>query len=104
MEKSNLFRKFVELESLEKTKEQILNEKKLEQIQLKEIIKKDMEDIGYKLLPPFDDIEVLDVTQMDGDKRNAYYQNLSKLAIEKEFDKWMADFDTNIKKINNGKK
>jgi hypothetical protein len=45
-----------------------------------------MEELGYKLIPPMD-FEVIDVSEMDFEKRKAYYQNISKKAIEIEFQK-----------------
>jgi hypothetical protein len=57
------------------------------QEQLKEWIKADMESMGYKLVPPFDSVSVIDCREYDTEKKKAYYQNLSKLALEIEFDK-----------------
>jgi hypothetical protein len=59
------------------------------QIELKEWITKDMQEMGYKLVPPFDSIEVIDCIEYDSEKKKAYYQNISKLALEIEFDKAM---------------
>jgi hypothetical protein len=56
------------------------------QEQIKEQIVKEMEELGYKLIPPMD-FEVIDVTDMDFEKRKAYYQNISKKALEIEFKK-----------------
>jgi len=56
------------------------------QEQIKEQIVKEMEELGYKLIPPMD-FEVIDVSEMDFEKRKAYYQNISKKAIELEFKK-----------------
>lgn len=56
------------------------------QEQLKEQIQKEMEELGYKLIPPMD-FEVIDVSEMDFEKRKAYYQNISKKALEIEFKK-----------------
>lgn len=56
------------------------------QEQIKEQIVKEMEELGYKLIPPMD-FEVIDVTEMDFEKRKAYYQNISKKALEIEFQK-----------------
>lgn len=56
------------------------------QQQIKEWITKDMQELGYKLVPPFD-FEVLDTEGWELEKRNAYYQNLTKRAIEIEFQK-----------------
>ena len=56
------------------------------QQEIKEQIVKEMEELGYKLIPPMD-FEVIDVSEMDFEKRKAYYQNISKKAIEIEFQK-----------------
>lgn len=56
------------------------------QEEIKEQIVKEMEELGYKLIPPMD-FEVIDVSEMDFEKRKAYYQNISKKAIEIEFQK-----------------
>ena len=56
------------------------------QEQIKEQIVKEMEELGYKLIPPMD-FEVIDISEMDFEKRKAYYQNISKKALEIEFKK-----------------
>ena len=56
------------------------------QEELKEQIVKEMEELGYKLLPPLN-FEVLDVSEYTYEKRMAYYQNISKLALDVEFQK-----------------
>lgn len=56
------------------------------QKEIKEQIVKEMQEIGYKLIPPMD-FELIDVSEMDFEKRNSYYQNISKKAIELEFQK-----------------
>jgi ribose 5-phosphate isomerase RpiB len=61
----------------------------MNQNELKEWITKDMQEMGYKLVPPFESIEVVDCREYDTEKKKAYYQNISKLALEIEFDKAM---------------
>ena len=61
----------------------------MNQNELKEWITKDMQEMGYKLVPPFESIEVVDCREYDIEKKKAYYQNISKLALEIEFDKAM---------------
>lgn len=56
------------------------------QEQLKEQIVKEMEELEYKLIPPLD-FEVLDISEMNYEARRAYYQNISKKALEIEFQK-----------------
>jgi hypothetical protein len=56
------------------------------QEQIKEQIVKEMEELGYKAIPPMD-FEVIDISEMNYDARRAYYQNITKLALEKEFAK-----------------
>ncbi len=56
------------------------------QQEIKEQIVKEMEELGYKLIPPMD-FEVIDVSDMSFEKRQAYYQNISKKALEIEFNK-----------------
>ena len=59
------------------------------QQELKALITKEMQDMDYKLIPPFEGIEVLDITDYDIEKKKAYFQNLSKLALEKVFEEQM---------------
>jgi hypothetical protein len=61
------------------------------QEQLKEQIVKEMQELEYKLIPPLD-FEVLDISEMNYDARRAYYQNISKKALELEFEKVMNEF------------
>jgi hypothetical protein len=61
------------------------------QEQLKEQIVKEMQELEYKLIPPMD-FEVLDISEMNYDARRAYYQNISKKALEIEFEKVMNEF------------
>ena len=56
------------------------------QEELKKQIVKEMEELDYKLIPPLN-FEVLDISGMDYEKRRAYYQNISKRALEEEFEK-----------------
>lgn len=56
------------------------------QEELKEQITKEMEELGFKLIPPFN-FEVVDVSEMSYEQRIAYYQNISKIALQKEFEK-----------------
>jgi hypothetical protein len=59
------------------------------QKELKALITKEMQDMDYKLIPPFEGIEVLDITDYDTEKKKAYFQSLSKLALEKAFEQQM---------------
>lgn len=56
------------------------------QEEIKEQIVKEMEELGYKLIPPMN-FEVIDVSEMTYDERRAYYLNISKKALEIEFQK-----------------
>ena len=56
------------------------------QEELKKQIVKEMEELEYKLIPPMD-FEVLDISEMKYEARKAYYQNISKKALELEFEK-----------------
>jgi hypothetical protein len=58
------------------------------QEELKQQIQKEMEELEFKLIPPFD-FEVIDVSEMKYEQRIAYYQNISKKALEIEFEKVM---------------
>jgi hypothetical protein len=60
------------------------------QQELKQWITSDMQNMGYKLIPPFD-FDVLDCREYDSEKKKAYYQNLTKRALELEFDKLMRE-------------
>ena len=62
------------------------------QEQLKEQIVKEMQELEYKLIPPMD-FEVLDISEMNYDARRAYYQNISKKALEIEFEKVMNELE-----------
>lgn len=61
------------------------------QEQLKEQILKEMNELGYKAIPPLD-FEVIDISDMTYEARMAYYQNITKLALEKEFNKVFNQF------------
>lgn len=56
------------------------------QQELKAQIVKEMEELEFKLIPPMD-FEVIDVSQMSYEARRAYYQDISKKALEIEFQK-----------------
>lgn len=56
------------------------------QEELKQWITSDMEQMGYKLVPPFK-FDVIDCREYDEEKKKAYYQNLIKTALEIEFDR-----------------
>jgi hypothetical protein len=61
------------------------------QEELKEQIVKEMEELEYKLIPPLN-FEVLDISEMNYEARRAYYQNISKKALEIEFQKAVDEF------------
>jgi hypothetical protein len=61
------------------------------QQELKAQIQKEMEELDYKLIPPLD-FEVVDISEMKYEARMAYYQNISKKALEIEFEKVMNQF------------
>jgi len=61
------------------------------QEELKQQIQKEMEELEFKLIPPFD-FEVIDVSEMKYEQRIAYYQNISKKALEIEFEKVLEEF------------
>jgi hypothetical protein len=61
------------------------------QEELKQQIVKEMEELEYKLIPPFN-FEVLDISEMNYEQRRAYYQNISKKALELEFEKALEEF------------
>ena len=56
------------------------------QEELKQQIQKEMEELEFKLIPPFD-FEVVYVSELTYEARIAYYQNISKKALEIEFQK-----------------
>lgn len=61
------------------------------QEELKKQIVKEMEELEYKLIPPLN-FEVVDISEMDYEQRRAYYQNISKKALEIEFEKALEEF------------
>ena len=67
------------------------------QEQIKEQILKEMEELGYKAIPPLD-FEVIDISEMNYEARMAYYQNITKIALEKEFQKVFEQLENQNKK------
>ena len=53
--------------------------------EVKEQIRREMEELGYNLIPDLDNMELVDVTGLNYEGRMSYYQNLSKRALELEF-------------------
>ena len=53
--------------------------------EVKEQIRREMEELGYNLIPDLDNMELVDVTLLNYEGRMSYYQNLSKRALELEF-------------------
>jgi hypothetical protein len=50
-------------------------------------IKEDMESMGYKIIPDFSKVgELLDIEKFTEPMKKGYYQNLTKRALEIEFD------------------
>jgi hypothetical protein len=61
-------------------------------------IQKDMEEMGYIVIPDFSKVgDLIDTKDYDLEKKKAYYQNLSKLALEQAFDEIMDEFTKNKK-------
>jgi hypothetical protein len=61
-------------------------------------IQKDMEQMGYIVIPDFSKVgDLIDTKDYDLEKKKAYYQNLSKLALEQAFDEIMDEFTKNKK-------
>lgn len=60
----------------------------MEQKELKEIIIAEMKWLGYTVIPTLSDTEVLDITGWSLEKKQAYFQNLSKNQLQKELDAW----------------
>jgi hypothetical protein len=56
------------------------------QEEIKEQIQKEMLELGYILLE-LEEVEVIEVADLPYEARMSYYQNLNKLALEKEFKK-----------------
>jgi hypothetical protein len=55
------------------------------QEELKKQIRKEMEELGYNPIPDMEKMEVVDITTLNYQGRMAYYQNLNKKALIKEF-------------------
>jgi hypothetical protein len=53
--------------------------------EVKEQIRREMEELGYNVIPDLDNMELVDVTLLNYEGRMSYYQNLSKRALELEF-------------------
>lgn len=68
-------------------------------------IQKEMEEMGYKLVPDLSRIpELLDTKGWDEEKKKAYYQNLAKIGLEQAFSTLMVDMMAGtIKTQENGK-
>ena len=59
-------------------------------------IQKDMEEMGYIVIPDFSKMgDLIDTEGYDLEKKKAYYQNLSKLALEQAFDEILNEFGQN---------
>jgi cell division septal protein FtsQ len=56
------------------------------QEEIKEQIQKEMLELGYILLD-LEGIEVIEVGELTFEARMSYYQNLSKVVLEREFKK-----------------
>jgi hypothetical protein len=54
------------------------------QEEIKKQIQKEMLELGYILLD-LEDVEVVEVGELPYEGRMSYYQNLNKLALEREF-------------------
>ena len=66
------------------------------QQELAETIQKDMEEMGYLAIPDFSKMgDLIDTEGYDLEKKKAYYQNLSKLALEQAFDELLNEFGQN---------
>lgn len=62
------------------------------QLELANTIQKEMEEIGYKLLPDLSRVgELKDTSDWDDEKKKAYYQNLAKIGLEQAFSSMMVD-------------
>ena len=55
------------------------------QQELKKQIRKEMEELGYNPIPDLEMMEVVDISTLNYQGRMAYYQNLNKKALMKEF-------------------
>jgi hypothetical protein len=59
-------------------------------------IQKDMEKMGFLAIPDFSKMgDLIDTEGYDLEKKKAYYQNLSKLALEQAFDELLNEFGQN---------
>lgn len=56
-----------------------------QQEELKKQIRQEMEELGYNPIPDMDKMEVVDISTLNYQSRMAYYQNLNKKALVKEF-------------------
>lgn len=66
------------------------------QAELADAIQKDMEEMGYLAIPNFSKMgDLIDTEGYDLEKKKAYYQNLSKLALEQAFDELLNEFGQN---------
>jgi hypothetical protein len=66
------------------------------QLELANEIQKDMEDMGFLAIPDFSKMgDLIDTQGYDLEKKKAYYQNLSKLALEQAFDEMLNEFGQN---------
>jgi hypothetical protein len=59
-------------------------------------IQKDMEQMGYLAIPDFSKVgDLIDTKDYNLEQKKAYYQNLSKLALEQAFDEMINEFKNN---------
>ncbi len=59
-------------------------------------IQKDMEQMGYVAIPDFSKMgDLIDTKDYNLEQKKAYYQNLSKLALEQAFDEMINEFKNN---------
>jgi hypothetical protein len=59
-------------------------------------IQKDMEEMGYIVIPDFSKVgDLIDTKDYNLEQKKAYYQNLSKLALEQAFDEMINEFKNN---------
>ena len=59
-------------------------------------IQKDMEQMGYVAIPDFSKVgDLIDTKDYNLEQKKAYYQNLSKLALEQAFDEMINEFKNN---------
>jgi hypothetical protein len=55
------------------------------QEEIKKQIRKEMEELDYNFIPDLESMEVIEVADIPYEGRMSYYQNLTKLQLEKEF-------------------